>query len=159
MNTPEILDLARARAGLPSDRKLAKALGMPAARVSQFRTGTRKLDGKTAVKIAELLGEPPAYVLALVAAERADDDGVAREWRRAAKLLKRVGVAAIAAVVLGLSSPPQAGATGQRVSQGDELYIMRARRRRPWFTPARAFCTRRRRSRQRQLFAHTTIAP
>lgn len=129
MNSIEILDHIRTRAGIDSDRKVAKAIGMDQARISAIRTGRRKIDGPMAIKFAELAGVPAAYILALVAAERAEDERVALEWRRAAKLLKRGAAAVILATTLALSAPHPAEAAPVRVASDQSIHYAQWRRR------------------------------
>jgi len=129
MNSIEILDLAWKRLGIDSDNKLAKATGIDRARISQYRTGTRKLDEAACLALADAIGVPPAYLLALVAAERARDERAAQEWRRAATLLKKGAAAMVATVLLGLSAPHPAEAAQARVAIDGYTHYARLKRR------------------------------
>lgn len=94
--TREFLDAVRARHGLKSDYQLAKLLGVSHTRVSNWRTGRNTFDDETALQVAALLMENPAYVLASVSAERARVEGVREVWEDLAKKLAGV----VAALVL-----------------------------------------------------------
>ena len=96
----DLLDMAKARAGIHSDNALARALGIK--NLAPYRRRGVIPNDETALKLAELAGLPGPVVLALChqwAAERDEQDAVARAWR---EILKRVAQSA-AALLLALS--------------------------------------------------------
>lgn len=110
--TNRYLDAVRERHGIPSDRQLAKHLGIEPVRISNYRTDhDRGLTEAHALAVANSLGIPFARVMADVRAERTKDPSVRDAWRELAKRLGGPGAAA--ALVLALlggvwPSPAQA---------------------------------------------------
>ncbi|MGA9853425.1 MAG: hypothetical protein WBR15_10920 [Gammaproteobacteria bacterium] len=100
-----------------SDYRLAHILNVTRATTSAWRTGKTQLGDESALKMAELLGEDPQFVLACIHAERAHNAGVRQAWEKIA------AGAACALLILGftLFSPPS-GAVNRHET---EIYIMR----------------------------------
>lgn len=100
MKTVEYLAAIKAKYSLTSDYKLSKLLKLPPNLVSKYQQGKNVPGPLTAFKIAELLGEQPAAVIADLETERAEKMGKeddAHEWheivrRLAASILLVVGV-------------------------------------------------------------------
>ncbi len=133
MNSVQFLDAVRARHKIPSDRKLAKFLKMPQARVSAVRTGARKVDPDMAIKVAGALDFSAEYVLAEIQAERARKTRHAVIWKRLARLAKKAQAAALLIAITGLLNLSPAGVSQAKgVSEAaplNDLYIIRIRRR------------------------------
>lgn len=142
----EWLDLARDRAGLPSDYAVAKHLGITTQAVSKLRAGTIGFTEETATALAELAGADPVTVYAEVKATRAKRTEQRAFWARVAR-----GLAAgiILLVSVGYSAPEAraagAAATG---AGGVGVCILRSwlgrwrrRRRRRRSAPGVAFAT------------------
>lgn len=91
-STTELLDAVKRQHGLTSDYQLAKLLAMQTARISHYRAGRRFLSDETALQVAKLLDVAPGYVLAIVAAERAQTEEIRKAWQRAAKALAGAAV-------------------------------------------------------------------
>lgn len=68
----DILDAVKRTHSLRSDYALAKFLGITRAQVSKYRCDRDSLSDKLAIQTAEAIGVDFGFVLALVAAERAD---------------------------------------------------------------------------------------
>lgn len=101
--TVEFLDALKARKGWTSDYQLWKALGWKQTTVSSYRNGRAAIAGKHAIRIADELGLPRAYVLACAEAERENNADVAGIWREIANRFR--GAAAIILIALvGLSA-------------------------------------------------------
>ena len=66
----EILDRLAAKLGNASDYRVAQELKVSKATVSNWRVGKGAIGEDNAIRIAELLGEDPKFVLACVLAER-----------------------------------------------------------------------------------------
>lgn len=73
MNTIEFIDTLKSRYNLPSDYAAAKKLGISKQQVSKIRNNGTTLDDCSAFKIAELLDLQPAYVVACMNLERAEN--------------------------------------------------------------------------------------
>lgn len=89
MDVNEFFDLIRARHSLRSEVQLAEALGIPPTQLVQYRQKRRPLDADISWTMAELLGKPPAEVIA-VASFAAETDQAKRE--RGRKRLVTMGV-------------------------------------------------------------------
>ena len=93
-NTAEFLEALKAARRLPTDYALAKHYGINTQTVSSYRTGRTVPDDAMGVRIAQELNLDPGYVLAQLAAERAErakNDALAQTWHAIAR---RFGVAA-----------------------------------------------------------------
>jgi transcriptional regulator with XRE-family HTH domain len=130
MDSVQFLDAVRAKHGIPSDRKLARFLGVAQGRMSLYRTGTRKLDPDACLKVAKALELPPEHVFASVQAERAKRTEHRRVWERLAKIAKNAGAAAVVGFIASTSTPTTSNAAG---ADAESLYILLNRRR--WWLP------------------------
>lgn len=111
MNSVQFLDAVRAKHGLDSDNKLARALQIDRARISAYRNGRRKLDPDACVAVAKALGLPPEHVFATVAAERAKRSEHRRIWESLAKYAKNMHVLCAVGLVAVASTPTSSRAT------------------------------------------------
>jgi hypothetical protein len=68
-----------------SDYRMAKELGCCRQYISSIRHGTENLGPDTAMRLAQLGGMNPVYVLCVIAAERAKRPEAREAWMRAAK--------------------------------------------------------------------------
>jgi plasmid maintenance system antidote protein VapI len=84
----ELLDEIREKKGIESDYGVAKLLDVKPQTVSNYRHGRTQLSDEMVVRVARILGRPPAPLLAQVAAERAKSPEVAKIWRDIAKVLR-----------------------------------------------------------------------
>lgn len=85
MTTPQLLDALKRKLGVPTDYKLAQRLGVSHTRMSNWRRGRNGFDEATVLRVAELLGMKPGFLLASAAAERASDGPVKNAWIEVAK--------------------------------------------------------------------------
>lgn len=133
--TVEFLDALKDRRGFTSDYQLWKFLDWKQTTMSNYRTRGSAMSGAHAVRIADELALPRAYVLACMEAERERNDQVARVWRELAAMLRR-SAAAVILISLGIGAftrsagaaellalPGHAGAT-------PDIYSVKSRRRR-----------------------------
>lgn len=74
MEQIKLLEKAREKLGVKTDYALAKALGIPNNRISDYLKDKRALDEYACFKIAEVLGDSPSKVIARVLAENAKDE-------------------------------------------------------------------------------------
>src|SRR5258708_481107 len=98
----DLLDEIKRKHGLRSDYALAKHLEVRVQLISNYRNRRSFPDEVMACRLADELGLPRGYVLACVAAERADraeKDDLADTWRA---LAKKMGVT-VALVLIGVS--------------------------------------------------------
>ena len=123
--TMEILDAIKRRHSITSDYKLAELIGVSKQAVSKYRHGVCSFDNLTAFKVAELLGESPLKILAIIGAERTKRPQDKKRWQELAK----ASLFATALIAGGIFSAPKASvASTQFVSADDSVYIMRRRR-------------------------------
>lgn len=94
MQTNEYLDAVKRARALPSDAKLADALGITGASVSALRNRKAFMGDETALKVAEILGIAPYEVLADCHAERARNPETAKAWHGLADLVRNAKSAA-----------------------------------------------------------------
>lgn len=79
--TVEFLDAVKASKSVPSDYALAPVLGVTRSQISRFRNGKDYLGDSTAIRVAELLELPPAFVVACVHAERSKEKAEFSLWQ------------------------------------------------------------------------------
>lgn len=109
MKTAEYLAAVKAKRNITSDYKLSKALGVTNSQMSKYQNGTVVPGPIVAFRIAEILGDQPAAVIAdfeLERAEKAEKADDAEEWKGFVKKLG--GAAATILVALGVSGNPNA---------------------------------------------------
>jgi transcriptional regulator with XRE-family HTH domain len=133
LNTIQLLDLARERAGIQSDYRLAQVIGVDKSTITHWRSGRHSPDALQGSRLAELAELDAGQVAAWIQAERAKTDEARALWRSVADRLARSAVAGLVAVV-GVSITPDAGASilDRGVStnspdtreSGQSLYIM-----------------------------------
>lgn len=83
------LDVAKARACIATDYRLAKALETSTQRLTAYRSnGAKCMDDALAVRVAELAEVSPAVVLAELAAERSKSPEARAVWLSLAKVAK-----------------------------------------------------------------------
>jgi hypothetical protein len=90
--TADLLDEFKRAHGIESDYALARFLEVRKQVVSRYRTGVHTLGPELAFRIADDLRLDRGYVLACMAAERAQGDAERRAWRRLAE--RAAGIAA-----------------------------------------------------------------
>lgn len=95
----QLLDAIKARFNLDTDYKLAKHLKVRVQVISNYRNKKSLPDEAMAIRLADEIGLPRAYVLACVAAERAELGErfeIASTWRA---LAAKMGVTALVVLV------------------------------------------------------------
>lgn len=118
-----LIDKARTMCAPATDYQLAKRLGIKQQTISRCRMKGGTLDNEAATRLAELLGQEPYDVIAIMEVERAKDPKKRAFWE--SKLPRLVPVVAILGITAGVTN-----FTDGVVRQLDELYIMRSRIRR-----------------------------
>lgn len=94
----EFLDRAKLGAGIESDYRLAKVLGVGHSRVSNWRRGENTPDERAIVKLCEMSGDDPGAVAASVQAMRAANVEAANLWQQIAERLSGPATAKLAAL-------------------------------------------------------------
>jgi hypothetical protein len=127
MTTVEILEALRTHLGNVTDYRVGKLIGVPQQTVSQWRHG-QVMSDNWAVKCADILKVPRAYLLACVNAERAKDQSdTSGVWRQIAdafrdKVALWLVVASLGLMGFGSAPVHAAGADASRPI----IYIMRS---------------------------------
>jgi hypothetical protein len=134
MTTLEFLDLLSARHDGASDYRVAKMLGAKQQLTSQWRNGTVMSDN-WAIKVADALKMPRAYVIACVNAERLKDadrfGDTGRVWRQIADAFRDRAAVYLLGAALGLAAfgAPRAHAAGYSEVR-ENVYYGNSRKRR-----------------------------
>jgi transcriptional regulator with XRE-family HTH domain len=136
MKTAALIDLARAKANIESDYRLAKTIGVTRQMVSGWRSGSRYPGTQFIFDLAELAGRNPAEVIAEVELERESRAGHADQvegWRgRLQRLASTAAVVALGAVVSAPSPAAAAAGNAAHVSGQPCILCQPPRRRRSW---------------------------
>jgi plasmid maintenance system antidote protein VapI len=82
--TIDFLDRLKAANDGCSDYRVAQILGLKTQAISSWRKGRSTIGDETAIKVAELLGEHPAYVMACAHAERGETTKAHKVWAQVA---------------------------------------------------------------------------
>lgn len=94
-----------------SDYRIAKELGVTRQAVSNWRKRGNAMDDAAVLRAATILGEAPAALLAMVAADRTQDAEARKVWTKLSKQLR--GTAAVITVgALGITGFQTAKAIG-----------------------------------------------
>jgi hypothetical protein len=102
----ELLDAARTNSQIQSDYRLAKILEVTANTVGNWRHGRAKPDDLSCVRLAELAGLDPIYVLSCVQSARATSHDVKTLWASMALRFQGAStVAGCAAFALAFMAP------------------------------------------------------
>lgn len=104
ITTKKLLQAVKEAHGIPSNYKLAPFLGVTEHTVGSWNVGRNLPDEKMSVRLAELAGLDPSYVLASIAAERAKDEGVKAAWASLAKRLEGIAAALVLAILANLGA-------------------------------------------------------
>lgn len=141
MKTAELIDLARARAGIESDYRLAKILSVTRATVSQWRSGTTYPDLLMVFRLAELaeLKHVDTVIASLEVdrSNRAARPEQAEAWRQVLEKIGGIAAAVIVSVGLGGAAiganPASARVSGDQGGSSpsvDTRYTLCSKRRR-----------------------------
>lgn len=121
--TIDFLNDLNSKLGDASDYRVAKELGVTKATVSTWRVGKGTMGEDAALRVADLLGEDPKFVLACVLAERSKSKKAKQVLRQIADGLRRTAAAIAIAIAgfLGVSHAPPARAASV---DSPVMYIM-----------------------------------
>lgn len=111
-NTLLIVEAVKHKLQLTEDAATARALGVSKQALRSWRSGDAKgMRPKTARRGASILGRNPGELMALAAADSADDETDRKEWTKLAAIAKRAAAAAVL-ITLGSTSFQHAKAVG-----------------------------------------------
>lgn len=123
--TAQFLDLLRLKLDLPSDGQLADHLGMHRQHVSRYRTLNGTFDDAMAMRIADILGTDPAFVVACMHAQRAKRTEEKKLWERIADSMAAIAAVLVLTVTLYPTASPTSPENGLLLaSSSPALYIM-----------------------------------
>jgi transcriptional regulator with XRE-family HTH domain len=103
--TFDLLNRVSRKLGDASDYRIAKETGVSKQTVSNWRHGTNTMSDSAGIRVAAILEEDPAQVLALLQAERTDSPEARKVWRRLAASLGGKAAAVLAATLLTAHAP------------------------------------------------------
>lgn len=131
----ELLDSAKAKAGIDSDYRLAKVIGITHSAVTNYRTDRTLPDERVIQLLCELSGDDPDLIAAQYQSRRARTDEGRALWQRVAARLQ-AGVAhvlalvAVAIVSIAAYAPDTRAATlPDSVSAAQYVYYVKLRSR------------------------------
>lgn len=137
LNISDLLSAAKRGAGIPSNYRLARVLGLTDSGVQRWTSGRGVPDDAQAIRMANMAGLDPGYVVASVRALREKDDAVRAIWAdMAERLLLTSGMPRQhdgGAPPTSENGPDSGGSTddggasgGASLSSSDESHIMRS---------------------------------
>jgi transcriptional regulator with XRE-family HTH domain len=104
MTAADLVDAARAGAGLPSFYRLARVLGVGDATVANWRHGRATPDDATTLRLAAMAGVDPAQALAAIHVQRCTDPAIRSVLATIAARVQQAGAAALAVILSVLIS-------------------------------------------------------
>lgn len=103
MDMSKVLDEAKEKLGVESDYGLAKKLGIPNPRISEYRSGKATPDAYACARLADALGVDPLALLAQVEAATEKNEARRNYWRAVSE---RVGAGIVAGMLIVFSVLP-----------------------------------------------------
>jgi len=123
--TVEFLDALKAHRGLSTDYQLFKSMGWKQGTVSNYRCGKTAMTGSHAIRVADELGLPRAYVLACMEAERERNTEVAGVWQEIANRFRGAAAIILIAVAGGSAGHDAHAASGTYTTHLEPLSVDR----------------------------------
>ena len=123
--TVRTLERVAKKLGDVSDYKAAQALGVTRQAVSQWRNNNNYMNDGPAVKAAEILGERPETILALIAADRTDDPATKKIWTNLAKQLRATAAATTLAALGFTMFPSDAARSAETRDFAQSVYYVK----------------------------------
>jgi hypothetical protein len=119
------LDMLIEKRGLKNDLALAKAMGWPSSRMSQYRTGKRVMENETCLQVALALGlDNPLPIIMAADADRAERLGQRSLWEVFSPKMAGISAAVIFGVVTNFVTPSPAQAAPLQENGVAAIYIM-----------------------------------
>lgn len=120
LKVSEFIDKSKACAGIESDYRLAKVIGISHGAITNYRTDRTLPDERVIQKLCEFTGDDPDVISALLQSRRARTPEGRDLWLRVAKRLAAAAAAgAVSASVLAAAPLPY-----QSPDSDDRLYLM-----------------------------------
>ncbi len=130
MNTAQYLAAVKAKRNITSDYALAKALKISKQAASGYANGKNIPGPVVAFRVAEILGEQPAAVVAQFEKERAERAGKPEESEEWTDWMGKLASILLVAAVGGI---PNADARLAQPSKVTDVYIVSNKKKRRWF--------------------------
>lgn len=122
-----LLDSAKAKAGINSDYQLAKLIAINQSAVTNYRSGRSLPDDSVLLRLCALSGDDPALIAAHIQSRRAATEETRQMWQRVAARLQ-VGAVHVcillAAVFIALSPDMARATTAQSQTAGAVVCIL-----------------------------------
>jgi len=132
----QLLERVRAKHNV-SWYRLVRMIPTSESTMANWKNGRTGIDQRFVTRIAELLEEPPEYILACIEAERAPSPELEKIWRGIAEKFRShaASILLITALVLGVGNATKAEASAPSPAGGvhDTVDYDKSRRRRPWW--------------------------
>ena len=122
MNISKLIDDAAEKQEL-SQAKLAKAMGISAASLSNLRTGKGELSDETYIKLAKLAGVDPTEVIIEKHMRKAGPEG-RKVWANLAKALPKSAMLGLGIILLLPAPQPHANTLTPNITAGGRVLIM-----------------------------------
>lgn len=134
MKTIDFLSAVKAKLNITSDYALAKALRVSKQTASKYASGQAIPGPAVGFRVAEILGEQPAAVVAIFERERAERDGKLEEVEEWKTWVKRLGGAAASILLAaGLGGIANADARLAQSQNSNSVYIVSTKKKKPGF--------------------------
>lgn len=125
MKTADYLAAVKAKRNITSDYALGKALKVSKQTAGKYARGEAIPGPVVAFRVAEILGDQPAAVIAVFESERAERDGRTEEVDELRHWLRKIGGAAASILLAtGLGGFPNADATLAHAKNSADIYIV-----------------------------------
>ena len=118
----ELLDLAKKRNAISSDRKLGRALGIEG--VHRYRQGIVYPSDKTCAALSELTGVPAKAIIASVHMQTAPTENIREIYKQWMDQAMAAGLAFVFALGMLSAPAPAAASTGQQAASTPGEYIL-----------------------------------
>jgi hypothetical protein len=119
------LDMLIEKRGLKNDLALAKEMGWPSSRMSQYRTGKRVMENETCLQLALALGiDNPLPIIMAADADRAERLGQRSLWEVFSPKMAGISAALVFCVVTNFVTPSPAQAAPAQENGVGSIYIM-----------------------------------
>lgn len=125
MRSVKYLDMLIEKRGLKNDLALAKEMGWPSSRMSQYRTGKRVMENETCLQVALALGiDNPLPIIMAADADRAERLGQRSLWEVFSPKMAGISAALVFGVVTNFVTPSPAQAAPLQQNGAATVYLM-----------------------------------
>ncbi|MCA8308872.1 Cro/Cl family transcriptional regulator [Burkholderia sp. AU28942] len=125
MRSVKYLDQLIEKRGLKNDLALAKSMGWPSSRMSQYRTGKRVMENETCLQVALALElDNPLPIIMAADADRAERLGQRSLWEVFSPRIAGISAALLLSIVTNFVTPSPAQAASSMTGSGTILHVM-----------------------------------